>query len=356
MNIIRMEAHPDCILCSCRGQEIYQELPDRLFGVPGTFNIRQCPSCRLLWLDPRPEDEDLPKCYSTYYTHQDPSSEGVTPRRRPFSAWRDTLRKAILCGYFGYRHLHPVHDLWCESGTLLAKIPFLRYRAVYDDLRERFPRWIEREDRLIIDVGCGRGDYLRRMKELGWNVLGIEPDRDAAELAKKKGVDVITGTLQQAGLPDGIADQVTLQHSIEHFPDPIAAIQECYRLLRGGGRVVIYTPNGESLGHRTFKSSWLPLDPPRHLFLFSTSSMELFLEKTPFRKHRIKTVPASAANIYDSSLLIQKEGSINPASVTHQKGRRLFSWKELFLCLFGVPRGEELEVILYKEAWRNAIK
>jgi len=96
------------------------------------------------------------------------------------------LRKAILCGYFGYRHLHPVHDLWCESGTLLAKIPFLRYRAVYDDLRERFPRWIEREDRLIIDVGCGRGDYLRRMKELGWNVLGIEPDRDAAELAKKR--------------------------------------------------------------------------------------------------------------------------------------------------------------------------
>jgi len=74
-----------------------------------------------------------------------------------------------------------------------------------------------------------------------------------------------------------------------------------------------------------------------------------FLEKTPFRKHRIKTVPASAANIYDSSLLIQKEGSINPDSVTHQKGRRLFSWKELFLCLFGMPQGEELEVILYKE-------
>jgi len=79
MNIIRMKAHPDCILCGV-GSRNLPGTPGPLFGVPGTFNIRQCPSCGLLWLDPRPEDEDLPKCYINYYTHQVPRASVLVAR------------------------------------------------------------------------------------------------------------------------------------------------------------------------------------------------------------------------------------------------------------------------------------
>ena len=348
MGGIRMETFPNCVLCGNEGVSLYQEIPDRLFAVPGAFQIRQCEPCRLLWLDPRPTPDDLPKCYETYYTHSKIPSDQKEASARPLASVRDALRIAILCGYYGYRHLTGRH-LLCSLGPLMAKIPFLRYRAVYDDLRERFPHYRNGHDNLLIDIGCGRGDYLKRMKDLGWNVLGVEPDPVAAAAARARGVPVITGTLADTGLPEGRADQVTLQHVIEHLTDPAAAIHECYRLLKKGGRLVIYTPNNGSLGHRIFGSSWYPLDPPRHLFVFSSGSMALLLQKSPFREPSIRTVSVSAAKIFDHSLRISKHGKIDEnANVPPQGGRSAFASAEILLCLLGLPYGEEVEAIAYR--------
>jgi SAM-dependent methyltransferase len=202
---------------------------------------------------------------------------------------------------------------------------------------------------LLIDIGCGRGDYLKRMKDLGWNVLGIEPDPASVVLAKKRGIPVVNGTLDEARLPEDTADQITMQHVIEHLPDPATAIHECFRLLRKGGRLVIYTPNNESLGSRVFQRSWLSLDPPRHLFVFSSRSMASLLKKSSFRKWSIHTVPVSAAKIYDNSFLISEylkiDGNI---SVLPQRGRTTFAAKEALLCRLGMPYGEEIESIAYR--------
>jgi len=348
MDSVRMEPFPLCILCGAQGEPLYGDLPDRLFGVPGFFQVKQCKACRLVWLDPRPIPEDLPKCYETYYTHSEIPTEEKESPHRPCASVRDALRVAILCGYFGYRHLHDWHVL-CRFGPLMAKIPFLRYRAVYDDLRERFPHYRKRPDNLLIDIGCGRGDYLKRMKDLGWNVLGIEPDTASVALAKKKGIPVVNGTLDEARLPEDTADQITMQHVIEHLSNPAAAIHECFRLLRKGGRLVIYTPNNESLGSRVFQRSWLSLDPPRHLFVFSSRSMASLLKKSSFREWSIHTVPVSAAKIYDNSFLISKylkiDGNI---PVLPQWGRTTFAAKEALLCRLGMPYGEEIEAIAYR--------
>lgn len=348
MNTLRMEAFPECMLCGVRGGRLYAGMPDRLFGVPGEFGFRRCADCGLLWLDPRPVAEDIPKCYEDYYTHENIPEASTGGEHRPLSKLRDALRRAILCGYYGYRHIYGEHDRLCRLGPLLAKVPFLRYRAVYDDLRERFPRYTDKKVNLLIDIGCGRGDYPARMKSLGWNVLGIEPDPLSAELAKAKGVPVIVGNLGDAEIADETADQVTLQHVIEHLADPRAGIRECHRIVRKGGRVIIYTPNHESLGHRVFRDAWLPLDPPRHLFIFSERSMRRLIESSPFREYRISTVPASASNIYDGSLLISREGRIPPGTIPRQEGRHVFAWKEKGMCLLGRPRGEEIETILVK--------
>ena len=348
MDAVRMEAFPLCILCGAQGEPLYEDLPDRLFGVPGLFQVKQCRACHLVWLDPRPIPEDLSKCYEEYYTHSEILPVEKEPPRRPLTSIRDALRVAILCGYFGYRHLHDRHVL-CRFGSLMAKIPFLKYRAVYDDLRERFPHYNKSQDNLLIDIGCGRGDYLKRMKDLGWNVLGVEPDPAAAALAKKRGIPVINGTLAEARLPEGAADQITMQHVIEHLPDPAAVVHECFKLLRKGGRLVIYTPNNESLGHRVFERSWFPLDSPRHLFVFSSRSMASLLKKSSFREWSIHTVSVSAAKIYDNSFLISKylkiDGNI---PVLLQRGRTTFTAKESILCRLGLPCGEEVEAIAYR--------
>lgn len=346
MNSLEMEFNPHCYLCGKPGALLYQNLQDRLFGVPGQFDIKSCKTCELLWMDPRPSLRDIHKCYENYYTHEEPAKDQTDVRHRFLAPLRDNLRNIILCGAYGYKHLHRRHR-FCWLGTALATIPILRTRATFD-LRERFLPYNSCNTRLIVDLGCGRGDYLKRMKDLGWNVLGIEPDPVSAQLAKKNGIDIFNGPLDKTGLADESADQITMQHVIEHLPNPIAYISECHRILKKGGRLVIYTPNLDSLGHRMFRESWLHLDPPRHLHLFSPKSLQAVLEKSPFNKFRIGTTCHPAKNTYDNSVIISKYQNVEGNPIP-QIGRTFFSVLERFICLVGMNAGENIEAVAWKD-------
>jgi SAM-dependent methyltransferase len=329
------------MICGQTGQAKYTDLPDRLFGVPGRFQSRECPQCRLLWLDPRPSPESISECYREYYTHDELPSGGE--QARPLAELRDRLREAVLCGHFGYRHLHRDHRL-CRYGGLLGRIPLLRYRAIYDDLGDRFPVFVDRKDNLLVDVGCGRGDFLGRMKTLGWNVLGIEPDPVSAALAASRGIPVFCGSLEEAALPDAMADQVVISHVLEHMYDPHSVINECFRILRPGGRLVILTPNNESLGHRFFNKDWPALDPPRHLFVFSCKSLDKMLRESLFRHWTIRTSSIMAKVIFDYGLALRNTRTAIVRSAAQGKSRRIFGLVEFLLCALGRPVGEEIVV------------
>src|SRR5207247_693113 len=82
-----MESVSSCFLCGAVGAPLYGGLQDRLFGVPGIFSFSQCPECRFVWLNPRPIREDIPKCYTNYFTHETPQPHDDQPlSRRPSSA------------------------------------------------------------------------------------------------------------------------------------------------------------------------------------------------------------------------------------------------------------------------------
>jgi SAM-dependent methyltransferase len=288
----------------------------------------------------------MAECYRDYYTHEEPRSCGEPARA--LAVLRDRLREAILCGYFGYRHLHRDHCL-CRFGGFWGRIPLLRHRAIYDDLGDRFPVFVDRKDNLLVDVGCGRGDFLGRMRTLGWNVLGIEPDPVSAALAASRGIPVFRGTLNEAALPDAMADRVLLSHVLEHLSDPYTVISECFRILRPGGRLIIITPNSQSLGHRFFNENWRGLEPPRHLFIYSGLSLRKILERSPFRKYLITTRSYLARGIYDYGLSIRKKPDFDPRIVGPQKGRIVFAWTEAILCLLGKPVGEEIVATALKD-------
>ncbi len=343
MNTIRTENILACIICGRAAEEIYSGLQDCHSDVPGTFGFSRCISCGILWLNHRPIFEDKQKCYQqNYYTHErdDIGSFGY---QRPFALFRDTLKAIILCGFYGYRHLHNRHAL-CFLGAMLAKVHFLRARAI-SGLKELFPHFIK--GGFIIDVGCGNSNYLKIMIEMGWKVLGVEPDYISATIARDKGIPVFIGALEQARLPDFIADQITMTHVIEHLHEPLSAINECHRILKTGGRLVIYTPNSESLGSQLFRKFWSALDTPRHMFIFSARSIRLLFEKTLFKKVYITTSASSAKNIYDDSVLILKKGKINLKN-PRQRGRSWFGIKESILCHLGKECGEEIEVVAIK--------
>jgi SAM-dependent methyltransferase len=117
--------------------------------------------------------------------------------------------------------------------------------------------------------------------------------------------------LEDQHYPDASFDAVTLNHVIEHVPDPIQTLRECARILKKDGRLVILTPNSSSLGHRVFKQDWRGLEPPRHLHLFSMQSMRRTLELAGFRKVTLRPQIAFSV-IYESVLLRQGQTGVFP--------------------------------------------
>jgi 2-polyprenyl-3-methyl-5-hydroxy-6-metoxy-1,4-benzoquinol methylase len=292
---IRSAASPECILCGSKGAMIYRHQSDRLFGAGGSWNFRKCTNqkCGLLWLDPMPIKEDAGKAYARYYTHTPPSQARRSGQLRRMYR---LMKHSYLVSRYKYQVATcswPVRIL----GKILYLLP-VRRNEVDSDARylEAVPQGY------LLDAGCGSGEWLTLMREMGWRVAGTDLDEIAVGVARLKGLDVGCGALEEQGFADGSFDAVTLSHVIEHVHDPVGTLLECARVLRPGGKLVLLTPNGSSLSHQLFGKHWRGLEPPRHLHVFSKQSLPSLLRLAGFRNVTIRPQIAKSV-IYESVLL-----------------------------------------------------
>ena len=342
---VRTERFPNCIICGSIGELLYEGLRDRFSIVDGNFNLRFCPSCRLAWLDPRPIAADIGKCYTGSRSEEEAFGPDIAPDSKILAAIKRVIRASVLCGHFGYRHVHK-HHILCKVGPLIARTPLLGPASAYQ-LGGLLPHSKAKERSFVIDIGAGYGEYLEFMRYLGWKVLGVETDPVAVAVLKKKNIPVFNGTFEELKMPDSSADMITLHHVMEHMPDPISLTRECYRVLRPGGELGMHVPNIDSMAHKMFGRNCFHLEPPRHLFTFSPESMRRILGKIPFKAFHITTSPSLARNYYNCSMIVAKEGKIRK-DYKPQKGCGFFSAKEYFLCALGCGCGEEVEVVAIK--------
>jgi 2-polyprenyl-3-methyl-5-hydroxy-6-metoxy-1,4-benzoquinol methylase len=294
---IRSVSCPRCILCAGEGREIYSEQPDRLFGAWGSWNLKRCinPECGLVWLDPMPLPEDIGKAYANYYTHVSRESGG---RKGLLGRIFAGMQREYLANKFNYG-TGPRSFLARSLGRLLYLFP-VRRRGIDGDVRFLTARPGGR----LLDVGCGSGDWIMFMRGLGWQVSGNDFDANAVKTARDRGLDVECASLEQQNHADASFDAVTLSHVIEHVPNPIQTLVECRRILKPGGRLVLFTPNASSLSHRVFKQDWRGLEPPRHLHVFSTESMRPLLERAGFRNISVR--PHLARSVVYESLMLRR--------------------------------------------------
>lgn len=302
-NEIRTYSCPKCYLCGNEGKLLYQSVKDRLFGAPGEWNLKKCtnPECGLVWLDPMPLEEDIGKAYQTYYTHQDTSHIPDTVLRRFYRL----IKEGYLANKYGY--LNSKVATWQRLLSLLmyfdpSRCANLDFSVMY------LP---SQPNASLLEVGCGGGRMLKIMKDLGWNVEGVDFDPSAVENAKSKGLCVNCGTLSSQGYPDNNFDVITMSHLIEHIHEPLKLLDECYRILKPGGKLVIVTPNIKALGHTYFKESWLHLDPPRHLHIFTPNSLENLTKKAGFSTTNRLTAIRDANGLFLASRSIQQTGKYN---------------------------------------------
>lgn len=276
---IATEQSPDCLLCGAAGAPLHENLHDRLFGAPGEWGFLKCLECGLAWLNPRPAPADLHKVYKRYYTH---SENGR-------SALRRKSKRALYSTVPGYDRLAP-NWFWKLVGRNLALSSLMKGRALLGTMC-----LAGRAKGRLLDIGCGDGEFLAIMRDAGWDVTGVEPDSISAGLAARRhGFPVFRGALKEASFPDAHFDAITLSHVIEHAYDPVELLSECNRVLAASGRIVITTPNIESRGHEIFQDSWIALDPPRHLFLFSPDTLRTCCQRAGLNLQISKTSTRNA--------------------------------------------------------------
>ena len=313
---IQIEAVPDCPACGRRGKPLYENLHDHTFGSQGTWALSRCASCGQVWLNPRPTERDIGKVYENYYTHEVAATVGsmfhehfkssAVSRRlvQGLSAAMHRVQDAVLAVRFGYTELR-TGSMQPLVASTLGLLPGVARGAALQVMGLKAE---ERGD--LLDVGCGNGLFLARMKRLGWRTVGVETDAAAAEIARENfGLDVKEGRLANVGLPEASFDVVTLSHVIEHVHSPGDLVLECRRLLKPNGKLIILTPNTAGLGHRIFRRSWRGLEPPRHIQCFSPQTLRACVDHTGMRIERVTTESRIMRYIWYTSMSIRRAQS-----------------------------------------------
>lgn len=188
------------------------------------------------------------------------------------------------CASCGLAFTHPQPESIAEQ-----------YDAAYFDLyrRRRDFRLRRGEARLVsieltkapgrlLDIGCSLGYFVEAANARGWDASGIDISSHASMEARRMGLDVSAGVLEDAAYPDESFDCITMWDVLEHVTDPTRHMLEVRRILKKDGLVVIGTPD---LGHALFRMKrehWRHLKPTEHIFYFRKSSIRLLLEKTGF--------------------------------------------------------------------------
>lgn len=291
-----------CQLCGTKGLRFYTNMHDPVWGAAGMWSFFRCPGCGLAWLNPRPIPEDVGKLYGNYLTHD------TTGKSIPKSAsLRQSVRRAILAAVFGYDDVLNIRKQKWLGKVLSLMLPLkdvVGMGIMYLSAARRGR---------LLDVGCGNGQFLANMRDLGWEVFGVEPDPRAARVAKQHfGVSVSAGNLEHANLPDNYFDAVTLNHVIEHVLDPIRLLRECYRVLKSDGILVAVTPSIKSMGHRIFREAWRGFDPPRHFYLFNTKTPNTCTQYAGFQVRLLRTSGRMARTIWSDSWDVWRRGRLDP--------------------------------------------
>ena len=101
----------------------------------------------------------------------------------------------------------------------------------------------QRVDGLVLENGCGVGMYVEKLTSLGSRVIGLEYDFERALEAGIKSDEIINAAGEFVPLLSSTFDLILSHEVIEHVQDDHSAICEMLRLLKPGGRAVIFCPN-----------------------------------------------------------------------------------------------------------------
>lgn len=332
-----IETIHSCPICKDPGRTLRRSnLVDQTFRcAPGDWTLYECAHCGHWYLDPRPTEATIGLAYTSYYTHQATSANAKNGIAA--AAW-SRLRNGYLNQRLGYR-----------------AVPASRIGTIVPAISPQRATWIRRvvgnvpfpdsPNPRLLDIGCGQGLFVARMQELGWVATGIDVDPQSVATGRALGRDLRLGSVDTTDLEPATFDAVTLDHSIEHLHDPVTALSRARDLLKPGGVISVATPNVASLLHQRFGRSWVAIEAPRHLSLFSSSSLTMCLSSAGFERVRRMPAPNQSAHAYAQSASIV--AGMNPFDelIELSTSQRLSAFTVAMMARFQRRRSEELDFV-----------
>jgi SAM-dependent methyltransferase len=217
-----------------------------LVTIQNNYRVVKCKNCGLVYVNPRPDTETLLELYNDY--HQRNGKDEYT--------WARLMEKNFK-----------------EVSALLNRI---------------IPKTGK-----VLDIGCGYGHFMEIMRDYRWPVCGIDPSSKVLSGARKKGLNVIETTINNASFPCNSFDAITAFYVLEHLSDPLTALKKIFMILRPGGILIIRVPHTTPIVRflSIFKIKNSLYDPPFHLYDFSPETITLLLKMACFSS--IKIMPGS---------------------------------------------------------------
>jgi 2-polyprenyl-3-methyl-5-hydroxy-6-metoxy-1,4-benzoquinol methylase len=200
------------------------------------FLLCHCTECKLIFTNPRPSKKHIHRYYQSkdYISHQNKASN-----------FTNLLYKLV------------------RNITLRQKLSWINQ--------------YNHKNQSILDLGCGTGYFLKKAKDNGWNVTGVEPNPTARKIASNKTIKVFSSLKKIR--PEKQFDTITLFHVLEHVHNLRKTGKKIIQYLKDDGTIYIAVPNINSKDSIIYGDKWAGLDVPRHLYHFTKDTMEIFAKE-----------------------------------------------------------------------------
>lgn len=288
-----------CKICSNEHGNQILNVREMYFGTREEFDYLECSNCGCLQLLNPPKDYSVhyPKNYFTFQQRHEGKLKSILNRFRDRTAMGEkSFIGNILLKKFG----EPTY----VSRMKIAGV------GLQDS---------------ILDVGCGKGILLHKMKESGFeNVIGIDPFING-EIIYPNGLKILKKNFVEL---DGKSDLIMFNHSFEHMEKPFEVIKHSNKILKENKFLLIRIPVADSYAFKHFRENWCSLDAPRHLFLHTKKSIEILANQSGFEIKKINYDSRSwqlwGSEQYSKNISLMDERSyyINPK-------RSIFTQKEI---------------------------
>lgn len=255
--------HIKCPSCGTTNQEPFLTVKDH-FLTKEDFSLGKCSNCGLLFTVNRPTADSIGNYYkSTDYVSHSSTKKGIV--NRVYGMVRNyTLGKKVKL----------ISEL--VSGTNL------------------------------LDIGAGTGHFLKRAKDEGFTVLGLEPDADARNVAKELNTVDLLPLSELTELGHERFDAITMWHVLEHVFELNVELESIIAGLKKEGVLVIAVPNYTSFDAGYYKEFWAAYDVPRHLYHFSPEVITKLVEGKGLKFERM--LPMKFDSYYVSMLSEKYKG------------------------------------------------